>query len=65
MLIVVPDTPVPSGHSSPLKSTMCDSPQPPISVRETNKEIDPRRIMIRSTIGEGMLNPIRNYFQVI
>ncbi|VDP37137.1 unnamed protein product [Schistosoma mattheei] len=59
----VPDTPVASDHSSPIKSTMCDSSQPPISVRETNKEIDPRRIMIRSTIGEGMLNAIRNYFQ--
>ncbi|CAH8463553.1 unnamed protein product [Schistosoma margrebowiei] len=49
----VPDSPVASDHSTPLKSTMCDSSQPPISIRETNKEIDPRRIMIRSTIGEG------------
>ncbi|CAH8473451.1 unnamed protein product [Heterobilharzia americana] len=32
---------------------ICDPLQPPVSVREINKEIDPRRIMIKRTIGEG------------
>ncbi|CAH8455688.1 unnamed protein product [Schistosoma turkestanicum] len=47
------DSPVASEHSTPLKSTMCDPSQPAITIPETSKEIDPRRIMIRSTIGEG------------
>nr|CAH8832670.1 unnamed protein product [Trichobilharzia regenti] len=48
-----PDSPSVSDHSTPLKSTVCDPLQPPASIREINKEIDPRRIMIKKTIGEG------------
>ncbi|KAH8852318.1 Ephrin type-A receptor 3 [Schistosoma japonicum] len=42
-----------SEHSTSIKSNTCDLPLQPVLNREISKEIDPRRIMIRSTIGEG------------